>query len=255
MTEDVKPYDRADVRFVPAGDTVIMVQMGDAIDPGINDAVLALDDALAKASIDGVVETVPAYTNLSIHYDSAIVAPDALIERVRDLLPDKPQRRDAARHWTIPVCYGGELGPDLEDVAATHDLQPDEVVARHTGRDHRVYMLGFLPGFTFLGGLDPSLATERRPDPRPKIPPGSVGIGGAQTGIYSVEAPGGWQLLGRTPVRPYDPRLDEPFLFQPGDAIRFKAIDRDAYDALAEKAEAGQPIVEPDQSDPTGEPA
>ena len=135
----------------------------------------------------------------------------------------------------VPVCYGGELGPDLEDVARAVALSPAEVIARHSAPAYRVYLLGFTPGFPYLGGMDPRLACPRLSSPRVRVPAGSVAIAGAQTGVYSVESPGGWRLLGRTPLRLFDPDpgARRPFLLAPGDGLRFVPVDRARFDALA----------------------
>ncbi|MEQ9813773.1 MAG: 5-oxoprolinase subunit PxpB [Azospirillaceae bacterium] len=238
-------------RFAAAGDTVVMVVFGEAIEDKINDAVLALDRALLASPPPGLVETVPAYTNLSIHFDPLVTDHAAVERHVRALTTATAEAAPAtARRWRLPVCYGGEHGIDLEALAARHGLSAQAVIDRHTGRDHRIYMLGFMPGFAFMGGLDPDLATERLADPRPRVPAGSVGIGGAQTGVFSVAAPSGWHLLGRTPVRTYDTRLAHPFLFAPGDRVRFTAIGEAEYRDLCGQVEAGERIVEPEQVRP-----
>jgi len=236
-------------RFVAAGDTVVMVIFGDTISDPINDAVLALDRRLRDRPPTGLVETVPAYTNLSIHFDPLVTDHETIERHVRTLDGGTVAQAATVRRWRLPVCYGGEQGIDLEALATRHGLTPKAVIERHTGRDHRVYMLGFMPGFAFMGGLDPDLATERLASPRARVPAGSVGIGGAQTGVFSVAAPSGWHLLGRTPVRTYDPRLTHPFLFAPGDRVRFEAIDEAAYRALCDRVEAGERIVEPEETD------
>jgi KipI family sensor histidine kinase inhibitor len=139
----------------------------------------------------------------------------------------------------IPVCYGGTFGEDIEDVAAYAGLSIDEVIRRHSAAEYRIYMLGFLPGFAYLGGLDPSIAVPRLETPRIKIPAGAVGIGGSQTGIYPMDSPGGWRFIGRTPVRPYDAGRDPPILYRAGDHIRFVPIDEAAYHKIAGQVEAG----------------
>lgn len=144
----------------------------------------------------------------------------------------------------MPVHYGGAHGADLDDLAAGAGLSPEAVIALHSGRDYRVYMIGFAPGFAYLGGLDPRLHASRRTDPRLKTPAGSVSIGGNQTGVSPpLELPSGWQLIGRTPARSYDPARAEPFLFAAGDLIRFEPIDRAAFDALSEAARAGETVA------------
>ena len=236
-------FDRP--RFLVAGDSVLMVQLGDAIDAGLSETVLALDAALRRQAPDGLVETVPAYTGLSVHYDPLILPPDRLKDLVLSLAKDRPDDIQPHRRWILPTAYGGDYGQDLEALAAQHGMTADDVVRRHSQADYRVYMLGFMPGFAFMGGLDPALATERLASPRPQVPAGSVGIGGAQTGIFSIAAPSGWHMLGRSPVRVFDPRRAEPFLLAAGDSVRFAPIDHGDWDALERRAEAGDPLVAP----------
>ncbi len=227
---------RAGFRLLAAGDTALTVELGDALDPRVNARVLSLDRALAEAHLAGVVETVPTYRSLQIHFD-----PDRLdagdlhrtIERLSATLDDEPP---PGRFWTVPVAYGGEHGIDLESVAERTGLATDEVIARHMGGDYRVYMIGFQPGFTYLGGLDPKLHLPRRETPRLKTPAGTISIGGIQAAVASIEAPSGWHLLGRTPVRAFDPARADPFLFRAGDRIRFERIAHDDYARLAADA-------------------
>lgn len=236
-------FDRP--RFLIAGDSVLMVQLGDAIDADLSEAVLALDAALRRRAPDGLVETIPAYTGLSIHYDPLVLPPDRLKDLVLSLSDDRPDDSQAHHRWILPTAYGGAFGQDLESLAAQHDMTADDVIRRHSEAEYRVYMLGFMPGFAFMGGLDPALATERLASPRPKVPAGSVGIGGAQTGIFSIAAPSGWHMLGRSPVRVFDPNRAEPFLLAAGDAVRFEPIDHGEWEALNRRAEAGDPLVAP----------
>jgi KipI family sensor histidine kinase inhibitor len=148
------------------------------------------------------------------------------------------------KRWRVPVVYGGAFGIDLEDVAARHKMTPQEVISRHSAGDYRVYMLGFLPGYTYLGGLDPALATPRRQDPRLETPSGTVAIGGVQTGIQCITAPSGWNLLGRTPVRTYHSHREPIFLIEPGDHVTFFPVDAGRWEALDRAAEAGEPVAE-----------
>ncbi len=220
-------------RFLPVGDFALTVEFGNSIDPDLNARVMALDLLLAAAEIAGVIETIPAYRSLLICYDPAELSYAALIALVKDLLGRSTGRpRRAGRRWTVPVAYGGQYGDDLEDVAATLRLSPDEVIAAHSSAEYLVYLVGFNPGAPNLGGLPQKLHIPRRANPRPMVPAGSVAIGGMQSGITSIASPTGWHLLGRTPVRPYDPDRPEPFMFQPGDHIRFRAIDADEFSDL-----------------------
>lgn len=169
----------------------------------------------------GIGEVLPGMNNLTLTFDPTVVAIEALMQRVTEAWPRLAAGAVEGRTIEIPVAYGGAHGPDLADVAAHTGLTPAEVVRRHSGADYVVYLLGFLPGFAFMGGLPPELATPRRAEPRTAVPARSVGIGGEQTGIYPLVSPGGWQLIGRTPLELFDPAADPPTLLRPGDRVRF----------------------------------
>jgi KipI family sensor histidine kinase inhibitor len=231
--------------FLTAGDTVMMVQLGEQIDSGLSDSVLALEAALTQEAPDGLIEIVPSYTGLSVHYDPIQLPPERLKDTVRSLVGRQVAEKPKGRRWALPTVYGGKFGQDLESLADAHGMTTEEVIRRHSNVDYRVFMLGFMPGFAFMGGLDPELATERLASPRPRVPAGSVGIGGAQTGIFSIAAPSGWHMLGRSPVRVFDPRRSNPFLLTAGDLVRFEPVSPDHWDALDGRAEAGDPLVEP----------
>jgi KipI family sensor histidine kinase inhibitor len=227
-------------RLLLAGDTALTVEFGDAIDPAINARVLALDRALETAAVPGLVERVPTYRSLQIHYDPELLATAELIAAIERLTSNLALDAPAGRRWTVPVAYGGDLGIDLDAVAERTGLSAEEVIARHLAGDYRVYMIGFQPGFTYLGGLDEKLHLPRRESPRLKTPAGTISIGGIQAAIASIEAPSGWHLLGRTPARAFDPARAEPFLFATGDRIRFERIDQDGFAALSRRvAEEG----------------
>jgi KipI family sensor histidine kinase inhibitor len=232
-------------RILPCGDSAVSVEFGDTIDPGLNGRVLALDAALREAAPAGILETVPTYRSLLVQFDPLTTDFDALSsflgERARTLAP----LQSTGRRWRVPVVYGGAHGEDLEDLAAHHALTPGEVVDRHAGAIYRVYMIGFLPGFAYLGGLDPTLATPRRTQPRAWIPAGSIAIGGAQTAIGSLEGPSGWHLLGRTPARSYDPSRTPALLFAAGDEIVFEPTDPSHWERLDRAAAEGDPVAEP----------
>jgi KipI family sensor histidine kinase inhibitor len=231
-------------RLLPSGDSALVVEFGDHIDADLNRRVLALDAMLAQDQIPGIIETVPTYRSLLVHYDPTLTGFSELGAKlmplaVREGLPSRKGRR-----WRVPVVYGGEFGIDLEAVAERAKLTPQEVIARHSAGDYRVYMLGFLPGYTYLGGLDPRLATPRRHDPRLETPSGTVAIGGVQTGIQCITAPSGWNLLGRTPVRTYHPHREPIFLIEPGDYVTFFPVPEREWPALDRAAEAGDPVAE-----------
>jgi 5-oxoprolinase (ATP-hydrolysing) subunit B len=220
-------------RLVPVGDLAVSVEFGNAIDPELNARVMALDLLIAAAEITGITETVPTYRSLLVCYDPSELGYSDLVRRIEELLTQKTGRTPrAGRRWTVPVVYGGQYGDDLEEVAATLNLSPGEVVATHSGGDYLVYLVGFNPGAPNLGGLPERLHIPRRKTPRPMVPPGSVAIGGMQSGITSIPIPTGWHILGRTPVRPFQPDRQDPFLFQPGDRIRFRPIEPDEFAEL-----------------------
>ncbi|TDR93238.1 5-oxoprolinase subunit PxpB [Enterovirga rhinocerotis] len=229
-------------RILPSGDTGLTVEFGEEIDPALNARVLELDRA--AAALPGIVETIPTYRSLLVRYDPALVSYDDLGAQLVDLARDLKGEDRAGTIWDIPVCYGGEYGIDLEATAATHDLTPDELVRRHMAPTYRVYMLGFLPGFAYLGGLDPSIATSRRVSPRLQTPAGTISIGGIQALVASLAAPSGWHLLGRTPVRNFMPTREPAVIIQPGDGVRFRRIDEADFIRLDREAEAGQLVAE-----------
>jgi KipI family sensor histidine kinase inhibitor len=214
------------VAIRPLAESGLLVELGDAIDPATVGRVMALAAAIDAAALPGLLEVVPSYTTVLLSFDPTVVDGEALATTVRHLdsaattVPAPP-----ARLVTIPVAYGGEEGPDLDAVAEHAGLAADEVVRRHAAADYVVACMGFAPGFGFLVGLPPELATPRRADPRTRVPAGSVGIGGAQTGVYPLETPGGWRLIGRTSRRLFDRERAEPFLLQPGDRVRFVSAD------------------------------
>ena len=220
-------------RIVPAGDSALCVEFEERIDPDVNARAIALAERLRGAAIPGVRDIVPTYRSVSVAFDPLRTDYDALIARVeRDGAAPAPDAMPGRKTIRVPVCYGGDFGPDLTAVAAFGGISESEVVALHTSRVYRVFMLGFVPGFAYLGIVDARIAAPRHSTPRTRVPAGSVGIAGVQTGIYPAETPGGWQLLGRTPVKPFDPGRKEPFLMRAGDAVQFYPIDRHEYERL-----------------------
>jgi len=228
----MEPISASELRLEPLGDRALLAVLGDTIDPAMNDQVHALAGAIRAGGLKGIRDLVPAYATLAVHYDpepwagTGVAPAQALARELRALWAGTAaDAGEPPRAVTIPVRYGGEWGPDLEAVARHCGLPEAEVIRRHTGTEYRVFMLGFAPGFPYLGGLDPALATPRRATPRTRIPAGSVGIAGAQTGIYPLETPGGWQIIGRTGLELFDPALPEPCRLRPGDRLRFVAAD------------------------------
>lgn len=220
--------------FAPLGDSALQVVFGDRLDPALNQRALALSQALA--TLPGLTDRVPAYASLTLHYDPLVWNQAELIQAVEPFLAAADSTTVASRLLTIPVCYGGEHGPDLDEVARHCRLSPAEVIARHSSGEYRVCFLGFAPGFAYLGGLDPVLATPRHTMPRTSVPAGAVGIAGNQTGIYPRATPGGWQLIGRTPLILFDPRREAPCLLAPGDTLRFMPIGPEEFARQAGEA-------------------
>lgn len=235
-------------KILPVGDCAISVQFGETVDLSINAKVLALDRAITAAAITGVIELVPTYRSLLIHFDPLEISQQSLKVAVQHCLADPGSERAHAteRLWRVPVGYGGEFGMDLFGLAARHGLSEEAVVAAHTAAVYRVYMIGFAPGFAYLGGLPECLNTPRRSEPRMLTPAGSVSIGGAQSAVASVPLPSGWHMIGRTPFASFDPNRDPVFLFQPGDVIRFTAISPADWYSLDGRIERGEVMPRPD---------
>lgn len=224
-----------------AGDSSILINFGNEISPEINKRIAATIHLIKDQKVEGIVDIIPAFCSLLISYDPRAIAYKNLTSRLKDLLKIEVSLEDNETIITeIPVCYGGEFGPDIENIAKNAGITVDEVIKIHTSTDYLIYMLGFLPGFTYLGGLDEKIHTPRLANPRVKIPAGSVGIGGSQTGIYPLESPGGWQLMGRTPIKTYDPKRDVPILFEAGQYIRFVEISEDEYYKIEEQVKNGE---------------
>lgn len=216
-------------RVTPLGETALLFELGDSIDPALNARAHALADALLRSDLPGLGQPVPGYAALLVPYDPAQLSYSALSEWLHEKFEViRPLPAARARVVEIPVRYGGDDGPDLDFVAAHNGLSAAEVIALHTAPLYPVYFMGFAPGFPYLGGLDTRIAAPRLPAPRARIPAGSVGIAGAQTGVYPLETPGGWRLIGRTALPLFDPARRPPFLLSPGDRVRFVAIDSDA---------------------------
>ena len=230
---------REGARILAAGDRALVVEFGNEIDPRINRLVHNLRLKILEMNVAGIEELVPSYRSLLIVYEPAVVSYPELRQLVETLdknLPEAPLAPPKV-HF-VPVVYGGEHGPDLADVAAVNRLTQEEVISVHQEPEYMIYMFGFAPGFPYLGGMSPLIATPRLEVPRTRIPAGSVGIAGSQTGIYPLESPGGWRLIGRTPVKLYDPSREPQVLFSVGEYVKFFRISGEEY--LAIKAEADQ---------------
>ena len=220
----------------------MLVSFGNLIDEAINRRVLLLHEALQQSSFEGFVESVPAYASLAVFYDVPVVRSYALTtaaQFVKEYLQRAMEQLDAVHIPTpaiikIPVCYDTIFGPDIHELAAIHQLSIHEVIKLHTAVTYRVYMIGFMPGFAYMGTVDQRIATPRKSQPSIHVPAGSVGIAGAQTGIYPVDSPGGWQIIGRAPVKLFDLHKDTPCLFSPGDQVQFFSIDKNEFDAYVD---------------------
>ena len=223
------------IKLLTAGDSSILLQFGNTIDPAINRKIAATVQLMREQHINGVTDVIPAFCSLLINYDPRVISYEQIKRRMEALVKIDVTAGDTRKRvFEIPVCYGGEYGPDIQNIADHAGMSVEEVIQIHTSRDYLIYMLGFLPGFTYLGGLDERIHTPRLADPRIRIPAGSVGIGGSQTGIYPMDSPGGWQLMGMTPVKTYDPDREVPILVEAGDYIRFVAIDEDEFHRIKE---------------------
>ncbi|MYL21327.1 5-oxoprolinase subunit PxpB [Halobacillus litoralis] len=230
----------------PLGDQAVLIEFGNEISEEINHTVQTAASSLDDWQPEWMVEYIPAFTTVTLFYDPLYIANhktsqnqlpyDWVHQQVSEFLSTLTIKETGpARTVEIPVCYGGDLGPDLSYVAEKNGLTEEEVIERHMNGNYLVYMIGFAPGFPYIGGMDPAIAAPRRKDPRLKIPAGTVGIAGAQTGVYPLETPGGWQLIGRTPSKMFDPSNEEaPTLLQAGDRIQFRRITEEEYENLKE---------------------
>lgn len=228
-------------KFLPAGDLAVSVELGDEISLEVNTRVRALEYLIQQKAIPGVSETVPTFRALLVYYDPLIIGWDELVAALSALIPQaQPEALPPSRLVEIPCCYGGELGFDLARAAAKLGLTLDEVVRLHSADEHLVYFIGFTPGLPYTVGISSRLVIPRLDQPRTKTPAGSVGIGGSQGCIYPVESPGGFWVLGRTPLTLYDPARPDPILLRPGDRLRYRPIDRDEFDRIAAEVAAGR---------------
>ena len=235
------------MKISPLGDSALVVRVRERFDDAPEqtlDRVLRAFQRIRNAAIPGVIELAPAYTSVAVFFDPITVAKasetskdlfDWLASRIRVALAGAAAgriTRPRSKTVEIPVCYDPEFALDIDDVARRANIPPGEVIRLHSAADYRVACIGFVPGFPFLAGLPKKLATPRREVPRKEIPPGSVGIGGAQTGIYPLRSPGGWNLIGRTPLKLFDPTRDPPALLRVGERVRFRKITRDEFESL-----------------------
>ncbi len=227
----VPAFDSPYPRILSVGDAALTIELGNSIDLAINRRVFMLEQALQTTPAKGVIDLVPTYRSLLVLFDPGIVDFQTLSQHIHNHLRDLPDAQgQQSREVIIPVHYGGEDGPDLAFVAELNHLTPREVILMHCGQLYPVYMMGFTPGFPYLGGLEERIAAPRLASPRTLVKAGSVGIAGQQTGIYPIDSPGGWRIIGRTDFVLFDPEADQPFALSPGDLVRFVPLHEDHHD-------------------------
>nr|WP_121269506.1 5-oxoprolinase subunit PxpB [Pedobacter schmidteae] len=226
------------ISYYPLGDSAIVMQLGDEISENIQQHISAICSFLEDYSFEGFIEYVPAFTTVTIYYDPLVIdelTTRKMLQEMMEELEEEAIKPEVTIE--IPVLYGGTQGPDLSIVAAHAGITETEVIALHKAETYLVYMIGFAPGFPYLGGLNPGIATPRKESPRTKIAAGSVGIAGAQTGIYPIETPGGWQIIGQTPLKLFDVEREPPALLKAGNRLRFVAIDEDEFERMKQEAD------------------
>ncbi len=227
-----------DYHMYPCGDHALTIEWGNAIDVTVNKTVMALFVLLKEANIKGVKDIIPAYNTITIVYDTPLLKKQVTTATVYEWMSRQVGNlinsseidiEKKSRLVRIPVCYDFSMAPDLSSLAAEHSIHTDEVIKLHTGKTYRVYLIGFMPGFAYMGSVDQKIKTPRRSNPRTLVPAGSVGIAGEQTGIYPFDSPGGWQLIGQTPVKMFDAGNDQPCYLQPGDEVQFYPITTNEF--------------------------
>ena len=230
----------SEVRYLVSGDSSVCVEFGNEISPDINRKIRAFKIAVEKSGIPGIVETVPTYRSLLVHYKPEVIGYKAITEKFKSLMGTLDNIEiPPPTVIEIPVLYGGEMGPDIENVASHNGKTVEEVIKIHTSQEYLIYMIGFIAGFPYLGGMSKEIATPRLKEPRVKIDGGSVGIAGEHTGIYPLDSPGGWQLIGRTPLKLYDAEREKPVLLEAGQYIKFRSISQKEFDETAKAVEDG----------------
>jgi len=229
----------------PVGDRAISIDFGQVIDPTINRHIRQTIERIKALQLDGIIELVPTYCALLVEYDAMLYSYSEICNIIEPTLEEGMTNttNELVTVVEVPTVYGGEFGPDLSFVASHNHLSEDEVISIHSGTDYLVYMLGFIPGFTYLGGMDPRIATPRLSSPRTLIPAGSVGIAGEQTGTYPSDSPGGWQIIGRTPVTMYDMSKAQAALLKAGDYVRYVPIDESEFHRIKALGTDYAPVI------------
>ncbi|MGI8313820.1 5-oxoprolinase subunit PxpB [Halobacillus mangrovi] len=232
------------------GDTGMQIVFGSEISEKTNQSIRMVANELKQHPIEGVVEWVPAYTTLTLYYQPSVLTYDELQAKITDFYEVLQEQKGPVSDslvYLLPTYYGGEIGEDLSVVAEQNGLSEEDVVHIHSSQDYLIYMMGFVPGFPYLGGMSEKIATPRREDPRAEIAPGSVGIAGSQTGVYPLKSPGGWQLIGRTPVKLYDLDQEQPILLESGSYIRFVPVSKQEFDEIESAVERGEYTVQTEE--------
>jgi inhibitor of KinA len=234
----------SDYRLLPAGDTAVVIELGDAVDRQVSGRILALARRIDECAGEGIVETVPTFRSLMVHYDPARLTPAALAARIGQLMRELQGAPQPGRIWRLPACYHSTIAPDLADVATRVGCSPRQVIERHCGVTYHVYMLGFLPGQAYMGDVPTELALARRESPRARVPAGSLAIAATMTCIFPRETPCGWHLIGRSPVPLWHERSRA--LLAPGDQVRFEPVSLREYEGLVAKAADGNLRIVPE---------
>lgn len=236
-----------DTRLLASGDTVLVLEFGDRIDWGTNRRVNAIARRLSHAPLPGVIETVPTFRSLAVHYDPDTISLEALAEQLRALADDIEVGEERTRLWRIPGCYDPGFGLDLTSVGDKAGLSPDQVVTCHSSHEYVVYMMGFLPGFPYMGNVPDAITLPRLETPRTRVPQGSIAIATSMTAVYTLESPGGWHILGRTPIRLFDISHQSPGLLSPGDKVVFEPVSREEFERISAQVEAGKFALTPEE--------
>jgi len=238
----------SELRVLASGDTAVSLEFGDRIDWQIAQRVHALHRRLTQTPLAGVIETVPTYRALTVHYDPDMISFDALADNLRVLAAEAEESHMPMRLWRIPACYDPEFGPDLVEVGERAGLEPAQVVECHASRTYLVYMMGFLPGFPYMGDVAEPIALPRRETPRTRVPQGSVAIATEMTAVYTLDSPGGWHILARTPIRFFDSAKARPALLAPGDRVAFQPVSREEHDSIAKRIAEGRYQLWPEEA-------